>query len=235
MGLFANLCLPSIVGGDLVRAGLVVRDHGDAERVALGSLGDRVNDCLALVLLSGAGALACGDLGGTLPARLLLGFALFLPAAVAVAGLVIWLLPTVRLPNRLAGVAARIRDAQFSLMARPTVVARAFVLSVAIQATFVALNLRLGIAIGIEQPAAVWFLACPLAKLIALVPISLGGIGVREVALAGLLAPFGVVPAAAVAQSLSWEVVLIGSGLAAGAMALAFGRRSALTRNTENR
>ena len=38
---------------------------------------------------------------------------------------------------------------------------------------------------------AVWLLAWPLAKLIALAPVSLGGIGVREVALATLLLPCG--------------------------------------------
>ena len=48
------------------------------------------------------------------------------------------------------------------------------------------------------------------------VHVSLGGIGVREVAIAGLLAPFGIEPALAVAQSLSWEAVLVGSGLFAG-------------------
>ena len=47
----------------------------------------------------------------------------------------------------------------------------------------------------------------------------------RELALAALLAPFGVEAATAVAQSLGWEVVLVGSGLSAGAVALALGGR----------
>jgi uncharacterized membrane protein YbhN (UPF0104 family) len=61
---------------------------------------------------------------------------------------------------------------------------------------------------------------------LALLPISLGGIGVREAALGGLLSPFGVDVACAVAQSLAWEVVLIGSGLAAGALTLTLGLKN---------
>lgn len=40
------------------------------------------------------------------------------------------------------------------------------------------------VAIGLEVSTSAWLLAWPLAKIVALVPASLGGIGVREVALA---------------------------------------------------
>jgi len=54
---------------------------------------------------------------------------------------------------------------------------------------------------------------------------------VREVALAGLLAPFGVASSLAVAQSLCWEVVLVASGLVAGAAAIATGAHIPLGRS----
>jgi len=80
------------------------------------------------------------------------------------------------------------------------------------------LNILLAEQIGIEASASLWFFAWPLAKLIAMAPISLGGIGVREAAIAGLMSPFGIKPALVVAQSLCWEAVLIISGLFAGGM-----------------
>ena len=89
-------------------------------------------------------------------------------------------------------------------------------MSLGIQGSFIGLNILLASEIGIDASASVWFFAWPLAKLVALAPISLGGIGVREVAIAGLMAPFGIEPALVVAQSLSWEAVLVGSGLFAG-------------------
>jgi len=227
LGLFANLCLPSLVGGDLVRAGLAIREHGRAEAVALASLGDRVNDTLALVLLAGAGALACGGAGDGLALDVLLGFAVLLPASVLAALAIVPRLPTARLPGVLARVILRVREARDALLARPGQEAAAFALSLGIQGAFVLLNVRLAAAVGIDRPAAVWLLAWPMAKLIALVPISLGGLGVRELALATLLAPFGVEAALAVAQSLSWQVVLVGSGLVAGAAAWTAGRHRA--------
>ena len=51
-GLFPNLCLPSVVGGDFVRAGVVIRQQGNAEAIALGSLADRINDTVALLLIA---------------------------------------------------------------------------------------------------------------------------------------------------------------------------------------
>ena len=110
----------------------------------------------------------------------------------------------------------RLRDAQNSLLRSPGVALTALMMSFSIQGGFVLLNVMLAQAIGIVAPLSLWFFAWPLAKLIALAPVSLGGIGVREVAIAGLMAPFGFEPAMIVAQSLSWEVVLVTAGLLAG-------------------
>ncbi len=224
-GLFANLCLPSIVGGDVVRAGLVIRRHGHAARVAVGGLADRVLDTAALTLLAATGALlAPGVLDGL--AGRILALAAFgcLAATLGALAAARWLDPA-PLPPRLAGVLEKVREALDALGRRPVAALGALVLSLAVQSAFVLLNAQLGAAIGIALPLAAWLLAWPLAKLVALVPVSLGGIGVREVALAGLLVPFAVAPALAVAQSLLWETVLVAAGLVAGGAALALGAR----------
>ena len=66
-------------------------------------------------------------------------------------------------------------------------------------------------------PLHVWFLTWPLAKISAMLPISMGGIGVREVALAVLLGRFGIPFSSAVGLGLLWESVLIaGSGIGGG-------------------
>ena len=48
LGLFSNLCLPSLVGGDVLRAGLAMRSTGKKEAVVLGSVVDRLSDVAAL-------------------------------------------------------------------------------------------------------------------------------------------------------------------------------------------
>src|SRR5262249_12319418 len=55
--LFGSLFLPSLIGGDLVRAGMAMRIGRSKAGVLLGSLVDRSVDLVALGLLAGVGAL----------------------------------------------------------------------------------------------------------------------------------------------------------------------------------
>jgi len=71
-----------------------------------------------------------------------------------------------------------------------------------------------------------WLFAWPLAKLSALVPITQGGIGVREAVLVSLLAPFGAPPAFTAAVGLLFEAIVISGGLIAGLIALLMGHFS---------
>jgi len=221
-GLFANLCLPSLVGGDLLRAGLLVRRHGRAEAAAVAGLADRLLDTAGLLALAALGTAALSGSGGDRAARVWLAAG----AMLALLGLAAWLGPRMHwpVPARLVPIADKLRAALEDLVAQPRVAVAALALSLAIQSGFVLLNVALGRAVGIDLPLAAWFFAWPLAKLVALLPVSLGGIGVREGALAALLAPFGVAPALAVAQSLLWETVLIALGLVAGGASLWIGR-----------
>jgi uncharacterized membrane protein YbhN (UPF0104 family) len=231
-GLFANLCLPSLVGGDVVRAILVSHSQRGIERVVLAGLTDRINDTFALLLLAGAGALLVPHPPDSGVLRFMLAAAILLPLGAVAAVIAVMWIPTGRLPAVFAKVHDKLRDGLRNLSRAPFLTLWAGSLSVAIQALFVGLNVMLARAMGIEIAVAIWFLAWPLAKLIAMAPVSLGGMGVRELALAGLLAPFGVASADAVAQSLGWEAVLVASGLAAGALAIATGARIPLGRSS---
>jgi uncharacterized protein (TIRG00374 family) len=222
-GLFANLCLPSIVGGDVVRAGLAARSAGRLEAVALGSLADRLIDTAALVGIAGFAAITHPDLARGRAATVLVSAALLLVLGVVTGLVLVRMLPAERLPERLKKIATRIREALDALLAAPAKALAALGISALVQCSFVGLNIALARSIGIELQAAAWMLAWPLAKLVALIPVSLGGIGVREVALAVFLAPFGVEAPLAVAQSLAWEAVLVAAGLLSGALALAVG------------
>ncbi|MDR4499616.1 MAG: flippase-like domain-containing protein, partial [Candidatus Scalindua sp.] len=50
-GLFANLCLPSIIGGDLIRAGIAIKHSNEKGALILGSLLDRFLDICALLFI----------------------------------------------------------------------------------------------------------------------------------------------------------------------------------------
>jgi uncharacterized membrane protein YbhN (UPF0104 family) len=119
---------------------------------------------------------------------------------------------------------ARLRHAVRSVSGAPRVLGFAWVLATAIQMTFLVLTAWLAQACGLVLSLRVWFFAWPLAKLAALLPLTQGGIGVREAALVGLLSPFGAAPHLVLAAGLVWEGVVIVGGLLAGLAAFLLGR-----------
>jgi uncharacterized membrane protein YbhN (UPF0104 family) len=224
-GLFANLCLPSLIGGDVIRAGIIIQRRGKPESVAVGSLTDRLLDTTGLTMLAALGVfLAQGEGEGT--ALLAIGIAAVGCFAIWLVALAIALAPIQFdqvLPNflqRIAGPLSRIREAIGNIISRPGTALTALLTTFFVQGGFVAINAELGHAMGIDLPFAVWLWAWSLAKIVALVPISLGGIGVREAALAAFLVPFGIEAGLAVAQSLVWESILIAVGATAGSLSL---------------
>lgn len=220
-GLVANLCLPGVAGGDVVRAGVVLRRTRQKTLLAVGSLADRVLDCLALLILAAAGALLMA--GGADALRgVVWQMAALVTAGIggAVAGL--YVLRRMRLP----GLLGRASAAAGELARRPLDLVVCLATSVLIQAVFVGLNVLLATAAGLTAPVAAWYCAWPLAKLISIAPVSLGGLGVREASLAALMATFGVAAAGVVAVGLVWQTVLIAGGLIGASLSWLSDRRS---------
>lgn len=219
-GLFANLGLPTIVGGDIVRVGLVARHGGAWSSGVVGSLCDRLLDLFALCCIAGVGALAAaGDTDNTVLAGALALVGLGLLALVPVGRWIVIRLGD-RLPARLQGVRTSLVNVSHELSSRRTLTVSLVAIAVGVQAAFVVANMLLGMSVGLEMPWWGWAFAWPAAKLIALVPISLGGLGVREAAFASLVLPLGADPAMAVAQSLSWQAVLVAGALVGALVAL---------------
>lgn len=225
-GLFANLCLPSLVGGDVIRAGIAIRRCADKESVISGSVIDRFLDISSLIVIifAGAlmspGALSAGD-------RNFLFCFLILSAAVVILILSFIFLPFPGFKSeRINGKIGSVRDTIVYLTKNPQRAVAAFSLSLIIQSGFVFCNIVLGRACGIDIHVPVWFMAWPLAKLSALMPVSLGGLGVREAALAVTLERFGVQYAKSVGLGLLWETVLVAGGIAGGFIYLALSKKA---------
>jgi len=122
---------------------------------------------------------------------------------------------------------ARLRHALRSVARRPQVLLYGWAAGVFIQATFLILTARLAAACGLELPLRVWLFAWPLAKLAAVLPLTQGGIGVREAALVALLAPFGAASHLVLAAGLVWESIILAGGVIAGGVAILLRRGDA--------
>lgn len=215
-GLAANLCLPSVAGGDVVRAGLLIKRVRDPARLAAGSVADRLLDTLGLVLIAAVGGLVA--FGGGADARhdlVLIGAALLIGLVVTFAGVLIAnrLLATPRGQGRLGQMIRSVTAAITGLAREPKRLAMCLALSMLVQTLFVCINIVFANAAGIGVPPSAWFFAWSSAKIIAIAPVSLGGLGVREGSTAVLLRPFGAAPEPVIAVGLLWQTLLYASGL----------------------
>ncbi len=212
-GLAANLCLPGAIGGDAVRAGMTQAAMKDGAQVVAGATVDRLIDMVTLLTLSCLGLVLTWEraAGGHMIAPVALVLLVALAGMVALPRLLP--LPWRYVPSLPGkGFAHRLADALAGLGRKPGTLGIAFIASVLIQLLLVLLAWWLAIAAGIDVAAGPWIFAWPLAKIIAVLPFSLNGLGIREATLAGFLAPFGASVPAVVAAGLVWQVVLFTAG-----------------------
>ena len=230
-GLFGTLFLPSIVGGDVVRLAVGLQRSPRPAAVLTGNVVDRFLDVMAQAGLVLLGLLLIPELDlvpddvehrmrGALPG-VACGLILLL-------GL-LWLLRkrilggrSVRFRRRLA----RLRHALRSVSKRPRVLALGWLAGTCVQLAFLMLTAHLAVKCGLTLPLRAWLFAWPLAKVAAVLPLTQGGIGLREAALVALLSPFGAPGHLVLAAGLVWEGVVIAGGVIAGAAALVLRKRS---------
>ena len=217
-GMFFSLCLPSSIGGDVVKAVRV----GSSTRLRLlagcSVLADRLTGLSALGVLVGTAVVAKNNRLGT-------------PAIVAVfGGLLVAVLAAFWLGlavlDRIHGLlpeGGRAREFVGRLLPyrqRPSLVMAAVGWSFVVQLAGVAAVVLVARALGVVQPALVWLSVVPLVALAMVLPISIGGFGVRENALEYLLRGYGVSSEAGVAIGLLWGVCTVIAGLVGGVLFL---------------
>jgi uncharacterized membrane protein YbhN (UPF0104 family) len=228
-GLFGALFLPSIIGGDVARLAVGISRSPHPAAVITGNLADRFLDISAQLTLVSLGLIL---LPGSLPLPLQAPARHVLFAGLAVAAIVLSLVLILYRPllrgrsMRFRRRLAQVRHAIRSVSRHPHRLLFGWLLGTSVQGTYVLLTALLGISCGLTLPLRVWLFAWPLAKIAAVLPITQGGIGVREAALVVLLAPFGAPAAQVLATGIVWEGVIITAGLLAGLMAFLL-RRSA--------
>jgi glycosyltransferase 2 family protein len=223
-GLFGSTFLPSIVGGDVVRAGMAFRQTRCRTGLVMGCLLDRLIDLTALATVASFGALLLANRFEMLGRNVLLPLGGAIGVTAAVVATMWKMIPARRLSYRVRRRLVKLRQAFRAVMRRPGYVLTSLALGVTLQSSLVLLNAWLGWTCGLESSLAVWLFVWPFAKLAAVLPFTQGGIGVREAALAALFLPFGVPSALVVAVGLVYQSVVVTGGLIGGPLALALGR-----------
>ena len=224
-GLFGNTFLPSVVGGDILRAGLAMRMSGSKSAVLTGSVADRTIDSAGLALVAGIGALLIPMALEENSRSIFWGFAVLIVVAGSGMLALVLLLPARRFGFQLRRKWVKVRRAVRSLLKHPGKMLLALISVMVLQTSQVLMNFWLG-RLALIQSATflMWLFVWPLAKLAAMVPLTQGGIGVREAAQGILFVPFGVSVEKAVAAGLIFQAIVISGNLIGGILASLTGR-----------
>ena len=218
-GLFFNLVLPTSIGGDVVKAYRLSDTSGGRVLAACTVLADRVAGLVALAVIALTAWIARRHSLSLLPALLIgagLAGGVFAVATVAVGNLgrLVRVLPPV---SALEAAVARLLPYQ----QRPGLVTSAIGWGLIVQIGGVLSVACVGRALGVEVGLSTWFVVVPLVNLTMVLPISIGGVGVREGMMSLLLAPFGVPRETAVAVGLLTLLTAVVCGLLGGIVFLA--------------
>lgn len=218
-GQFFSLCLPTSIGGDVVKAYRLAGTTRGRVLAGCTVLADRLSGLTALGVIA-VTALIGNQRSLSMVPTLMVGAAI-LAAVLLAARLVVGHLDSIAklLPARvgLRGIVASLLPYQ----QRPRLITSAIVWSLLVQMGGALVVDAAGKSIGTDLPVSFWFAAVPLVALAMVLPISIGGVGVREGGLAVLLAPYGVPSEKAVAIGLLWFLMSIVCGLIGGMMFLA--------------
>ena len=226
-GLFGNTFLPSVVGGDILRAGLAMKISRSRSAVLTGSVADRTLDSLGLALVAGFGVLLVPVALDQNSRGIIVGLAVLIAIGLAALAMAYFALPARRFPLRLRRKLVKLRSSFRALGKRPGKMLMALLAVIVLQVSQVVMNLWLGrLAMIRNATFLMWLVVWPLAKLAAMMPFTLGGIGVREAAQGILFVPFGVSVEKAVATGLIFQAIVISGNLLGGAIAAGIGHFS---------
>ena len=236
IGMFFNIFLPTIVGGDAVKAILLTRETGAPARSTMSVFMERNVGLFALLTIATAAAFVAPPVrveGFNLLQLTLLVFAVFIAANIVLANR-----PAYRLVDYLVALTplARLRSRAASLYEalvpyRETrwrgLVAAATAQSFLFQAVVILVVFLNAGALGLSVPVSVLAVFVPLISLAGMLPISVNGLGIREALYLLLFGRIGVPPDAAVSMALLYFAVTLAASLPGGVVyALQPGPRS---------
>jgi uncharacterized membrane protein YbhN (UPF0104 family) len=129
-------------------------------------------------------------------------------------------------PARLQAKLKSVVQATSGLTRQPSAVTRALLFSVLLSTCSSIYHWAIGRSIGIQVPLPAYFVIVPAVMLVAALPITLNGLGLRELGFVGFLGAQGVPQATAAVFALLVFLGTIGWGIAGGLIFLAGERPS---------
>jgi len=198
VGLFFSTFLPTAVGGDIVRGWYTSGGRGGRLTGYATVLVERIFGLVTLALLAAVASVVGLAVGSGPRSRELLVWVAAAGGTAAAGGFLVFAwrggMPA-PLGRLLVRVSPRLYDGverAIEAWQRPgSPRLRIFSNSMALQVIAVMFYISTARAVGLDTPAVVFFLVMPATVIVSMLPISIGGLGVREVTLVGMLTACG--------------------------------------------
>lgn len=229
VGLYFNLFMPSVVGGDVIRSWYLDGNRGKRPLALVSVFVEQSSNMLMLLVLAVIASVASWD---SLPPWMPMVVLIVCGGGIVGAALLIWIAPVA---NRwLAGTPSRIgrflreyvrtfAEAVAIYRERRTLFFGSLVAALANHSLNITGCWLTAQALGIDVSLGYMMIVIPLLATLLLVPISISGIGVRETSLSMFLAPKGIAESASVGLGLMtfFNFALVGLS---GGVIYTFGR-----------
>jgi len=198
IGMFTNVFVPGLVGGDALRAIYLGRRHQRLADAIASVAADRIVGLIGLFWLAAA---AAAVMSAKLPRSLTLPtIAVGLTSLAGFAALPLIGKLAARIPARIAALAATIAP----YLSQPLAMIPAIALSIVLQVSLAICQWILARGLGLSAPLALFVLCVPVANVFASLPVTLNGLGVRETAYLMLFGMAGMPKSDAIALGLLW-------------------------------
>mgnify|MGYP001569599304 CR=1 FL=1 len=220
-GLFFNTFLPSSIGGDIARAVDLSLHTKDASSIMATVFLDRLFGFVGLVLVAFFGFFLSYRYGITEDTKLLL-IILMMTLLLCAIFLVLFskraflLFHTVIPFKFLKDFLEKFHQSCYVFRFQKKALAQTFVLSVLIQGGFSFVMYFIGMSLGISAHIVYYLVFIPIVSSISILPISIGGLGVRDNAAVVLFSRIGVAADRVVAMTLLSFAFLLFVGLIGG-------------------
>jgi glycosyltransferase 2 family protein len=206
IGMFTNVFVPGLVGGDTMRALYLGRQHQRIGPAFASVIADRGIGLLTLFWLAAVAALCTTRV--RLPASVLrvtlFTGTLSLVAYIGAPMLAKWFSSSNRLNRLLAPI--------LPYLCRPIALIPAIALSALLQIALATCQYLLGVGLGLDIALATFVLIVPITNVIASLPITINGLGMREAGYLVLLGMAGVSKEQAVALSILYFAASLTGG-----------------------
>jgi uncharacterized membrane protein YbhN (UPF0104 family) len=208
VGMFTNLFVPGLLGGDAARSVYLGRRHGRMGEAIASVVADRAVGLLGLFWLAAIATMFLNF--GHIPrsvATPTIAFGAIAMAGFLVSPIVARLIHLMPRPVRRAGglVAPYLR--------RPGTLLVPIALSVVLQIGLAVSQYILAVGLGLTAPLSLFILCVPIANVFASLPLTLNGLGIRESAYLVLFGMAGMRKEDAIALGLLWFAATMAGGL----------------------